>query len=122
MVKRICPVCDQVMEHDHYCKHCKQFVKNPWVREVGYYLNERHPVSEHACTYHEDPYAADRLRGKNRRTSSNERYDGKRRTAVPQKKNKAGKVVLIIFLIYMMIQVVVPILFVLLQKYFWYWF
>ncbi len=53
MVQRICPVCDQVMKSAHYCRTCKRLVKNPWIREVGYYLNERHPQDERDCSYHE---------------------------------------------------------------------
>lgn len=53
MVQRICPVCDQVMKSAHYCRTCRSWVKDPWVREVGYYLNERHPQNETGCSYHE---------------------------------------------------------------------
>lgn len=52
MVRRICPTCDQVMSSAHYCGTCRKWVKNPWVREVTYYLNERHPAVEADCTYH----------------------------------------------------------------------
>lgn len=53
MVQRICPICDQIMKSAHYCRTCRQWVKNPWVRDVDYYLNERHPQNEADCTYHE---------------------------------------------------------------------
>lgn len=122
MVKRICPVCDQVMERQHYCKHCRQIVKNPWVREVGYYLNERHPSNEHACSYHEDPFEADSLREKRNWTLADEQYGGGRKTVTPKQGTKAGKWILTIFLIYLAVQIVLPILFVLLQRYFWYLF
>jgi hypothetical protein len=52
MMKRICPICDQVMKLPHYCETCRSFVKNPWVRDVTYYLNERHPEDESGCSYH----------------------------------------------------------------------
>lgn len=52
MVRRICPVCDQVMRSAHYCGNCRSWVKNPWVRDVTYYLNERHPRSEADCDFH----------------------------------------------------------------------
>jgi hypothetical protein len=52
MVKRICPICDQVMKLPHYCETCRSFVKDPWVRDVTYYLNERHPEDEGGCSYH----------------------------------------------------------------------
>lgn len=53
MVQRICPVCDQIMKSPHYCRTCRHWVKNPWVRDVDYYLNERHPQNETNCAYHE---------------------------------------------------------------------
>jgi hypothetical protein len=52
MKKRICPICDQVMTLPHYCETCRSFVKNPWIRDVTYYLNERHPEDESGCSYH----------------------------------------------------------------------
>lgn len=52
MVQRFCPVCDQRMHTKHYCKICKSWVKHPYVRETGYYLNERHPADEADCSYH----------------------------------------------------------------------
>lgn len=59
MIQRICPVCDQVMKSAHYCRTCRRWVREPWVRDVSYYLNERHPQDEHSCSYHE-PERADR--------------------------------------------------------------
>lgn len=52
MKYRICPVCDQKMKSAHYCSNCRAWVKHPWVREVDYYLNERHPSWEENCSYH----------------------------------------------------------------------
>ena len=52
MKYRICPVCDQKMKSAHYCSNCRAWVKHPWVREVDYYLNERHPSWEANCSYH----------------------------------------------------------------------
>lgn len=52
MIQRICPICDQVMDSAHYCRHCKSWVRTPWVRDVTYYLNENHPADEARCTYH----------------------------------------------------------------------
>lgn len=47
-----CPICDQVMKSKHFCRNCMQFVRTPYVREVTYYLNERHPQDETNCEYH----------------------------------------------------------------------
>lgn len=48
MMQRICPVCDQVMKHAHYCSACHSWVKDPVYMNVTYYLNERHPKNEAA--------------------------------------------------------------------------
>lgn len=53
MVRKICPICDQVMKGSHYCRNCRSWVKHPYVREVNYYLNERHPSKETGCVYHD---------------------------------------------------------------------
>lgn len=46
MVQKICPICDKVMDSAHYCRNCRSWVKHPYVRDVGYYLNEPHPLPE----------------------------------------------------------------------------
>ncbi len=53
MVRRICPICDRVMKMPHYCTTCKSWVRHPYVRDVTYYLNERHPNVETECEYHD---------------------------------------------------------------------
>lgn len=40
------------MPFPHYCTTCRSLVKNPWVRDVTYYLNERHPEAEQDCMFH----------------------------------------------------------------------
>jgi len=140
MIKRICPVCDQVMSSAHYCKNCRQFVKNPWVREVGYYLNERHPSEDHTCSYHDDPFEVDRQRSTRRHASASERYSGKSSSGSwksPGKasnsygrgntrsvKKKGGKMhpLVIIFVIYIIFQIVIPIIVSAMHSVFWYWF
>ena len=52
MMKRICPICDQVMKMPNYCTYCKSWVKYPYIRDVTYYLNETHPRNEENCDYH----------------------------------------------------------------------
>lgn len=52
MMQRICPICDQVMKHAHYCSACHSRVKDPVYMNVTYYLNERHPKNEAHCSYH----------------------------------------------------------------------
>lgn len=55
MKKRVCPVCEREMKSAHYCSFCKSWVKEPYIREINYYLNESHPANESSCTYHNDP-------------------------------------------------------------------
>lgn len=62
MVQKICPICDQVMHGRHYCRTCRRWVKDPYVRDVTYYLNERHPADERGCTYHNADNHADEVR------------------------------------------------------------
>lgn len=52
MKMKICPCCDQPIK-GIYCKGCRKIVWNPVEQDVQYYLNTRHPESEHACTYHD---------------------------------------------------------------------
>lgn len=52
MLQKVCPVCDQVMKHAHYCSGCRSWVKEPVTIDVTYYLNERHPEKETHCSYH----------------------------------------------------------------------
>ena len=36
-----------------YCSGCKRIVWHPYVQDVNYYLNERHPQHESDCLYHD---------------------------------------------------------------------
>ena len=36
-----------------YCNGCKRIVWHPYVQDVDYYLNERHPQHESDCLYHD---------------------------------------------------------------------
>lgn len=53
MIRRVCPICDQVMTGRHYCRICHSWVRHPRIQDVTYYLNERHPQNETACSYHD---------------------------------------------------------------------
>ncbi len=44
MIKKICPVCDLPVNELNYCPRCRRVVLRPVVRDVNYYLNERHPA------------------------------------------------------------------------------
>lgn len=53
MKQRYCPYCDQKMTSGLYCSGCKRIVWHPYVQDVDYYLNERHPQHESDCLYHD---------------------------------------------------------------------
>lgn len=53
MKKKICPICDQIMSSNHYCRTCRTWIKQPFEREADFYLNERHPGNESLCEYHD---------------------------------------------------------------------
>lgn len=55
MIRKICPICDQTMKSAHYCRNCRTWIRTPIVRDVDYYLNERHPSWEAGCSYHTMP-------------------------------------------------------------------
>lgn len=86
MLQRICPVCDQKMKFAHYCTNCRSWVSHPWLREVDYYLNERHPAGETGCTYHQ-PETPDRSQPSSRPASRTGNAQGK--TAGSQKRTPA---------------------------------
>lgn len=52
MKKKICPICDQVMSSEHYCRGCRRWIRHPYERDMDFYLNERHPSGENHCDYH----------------------------------------------------------------------
>lgn len=52
MKKRICPICDQSMDHPFYCRTCRRLRFHTQIQEISYYLNERHPEGEKDCLYH----------------------------------------------------------------------
>lgn len=53
MAVYVCPICDHKMKSRHFCANCRSYIKEPFTREVTYYLNERHPSDEADCTYHQ---------------------------------------------------------------------
>ena len=53
MKQRYCPYCDQKMTSGLYCSGCNRIVWHPYVQDVDYYLNERHPQHESDCLYHD---------------------------------------------------------------------
>ena len=95
MVQRICPVCDQVMKHAHYCSACRSWVKDPVYMNVTYYLNERHPEHEAHCSYHnEDPEPAKNGTGKQKTSAykpAKPAVNTPRKTETAAKKTDAKK-------------------------------
>lgn len=94
MMQRICPVCDQVMKHAHYCSACHSWVKDPVYMNVTYYLNERHPKNEAQCSYHnaeeEHTNAGAERRKAVRSSSGRERSVKTERRSELQKKARQG--------------------------------
>lgn len=76
MIQKICPVCDQVMKHAHYCSGCRSWVKEPVTMNVTYYLNERHPEKETHCSYH------------NAEPATEKKVSGKQKTSVWESQNR----------------------------------
>ena len=140
MKKRICPICDKTMQSAHYCSNCRSFVRNPWIRDVEYYLNERHPSAGHDCTYHGESAhmvggkaesgvrtASRSAAGAGTRTASRSAVGAGMRTVSrnaekKKEKKKGNRIVLIIVLIYLAIQIVIPLIVGLMNSVFWYWF
>lgn len=54
MKKRVCPICEREMHSSHYCSYCRTWIREPYIRDINYYLNESHPAGETSCTYHEE--------------------------------------------------------------------
>lgn len=69
MQKKICPVCDLPIKASGYCPRCKRIIKNPYLREIDYYLNETHPSNELECEFH-NPYLEADHHGENQGTQS----------------------------------------------------
>ena len=55
MIKKMCPVCDLPVNAGNYCPRCRRVIRKPYTQNVDYYLNERHPVHEAECDFH-NPY------------------------------------------------------------------
>ena len=95
MMQRICPVCDQVMKHAHYCSACHSWVKEPVYMNVTYYLNERHPKNEAHCSYHnseeEHTNAGAGRRKASRSSSGRERSVKTERAARTTEKGASGQ-------------------------------
>lgn len=90
MIRRICPICDQMMKSAHYCSNCKAFVKNPYIRNTDYYLNERHPADAHDCTYHDDRW--NEMQSQDISAQSGRAVSGQRgRTASGQRQGTYGQ-------------------------------
>lgn len=79
----VCPICDKKMMSKHFCTNCRSYIKEPFVREMTYYLNERHPEHEADCTYHQ----SDEMRGY--QTSS-----GAHQAAVPNQSSLSSRAAL----------------------------
>ncbi len=119
MIKRLCPVCDGEIKVGHFCPGCRQWIREPKMVNVTYYLNERHPKGETDCLYHNGPQEfqappkqavkrADQLPKKSR-TEKNK--PGRRPADRNKKKSGKGyKAVWIVLAVYLIIMFFVPLM------------
>lgn len=137
MVRKICPICDQMMKSAHYCSNCKAFVKNPYIRNTDYYLNERHPADAHDCTYHDErrdgmqsqdtsarsgrAAASQRSRTAGSFTQSESGTSGRTGQGRSGRGKSSSVVILAVVLIFIAVQIVLPVLFQLIHMMRW-WF
>ena len=70
MVKRICPICDQEMKNSHFCTVCRKWVSHPYMVNMDFYMNERHPQDEKGCEYHEPSFMKQPVKQPPRQTIS----------------------------------------------------
>lgn len=115
MKKRLCPVCDSEMKWGHFCFGCRQWIREPKIVEVNYYLNERHPKGETDCLYHNGPEAAAAAeRTKEKKAVSRKPAGTGWKPAAEKKQPKkaaTGKtVVLIVVVIYMALMFLLPLI------------
>ncbi len=119
MKKRLCPVCDGEMKWGHFCFGCRQWIREPKIVEVNYYLNESHPKWETACLYHNGPEAAVRERkaaaeeGRKKtgrpRTKAGERKRRRERDEKKERNQSTGKLtVMAVLAIYAVLVFVLP--------------
>lgn len=92
MIRRVCPICDQVMTGRHYCRVCHSWVRHPRIQDVTYYLNERHPQNETSCSYHDhDSYQDSVHRQGEYSASSKTKKGGKKDGKKDSKTNRKTK-------------------------------
>ncbi|WP_432627447.1 hypothetical protein [Brotaphodocola sp.] len=109
MIRRICPICDQVMAGKHYCRTCHSWVRHPRIQDVTYYLNERHPQKESSCAYHSEDFDSVHKKSQKKAEKKKSKADKAQRddqiqkvesvwqsgdaskTGKNEKKNKSGK-------------------------------
>ncbi len=89
MKKRICPICDGEIKIGHFCPQCHEWVRNPVVMEVNYYLNERRPRTETERLYREGREGLEKRQGGGKNPLETQKRQGK---AAPVKSASARKV------------------------------
>lgn len=124
MVKKICPVCDQVMKGNHYCSVCKRWVRHPYETKIDYYMNESHPADERGCEYHEPSFMKNPVQkrpinpassGGGMQSSPMRRMagsgaNGQRRTQTQPAPSDAAKIIWFILLVLFLINFIIPLL------------
>lgn len=88
MIKRLCPVCDGEIRAGHFCPGCRQWIREPKVMDVRYYLNERHPKGETDCLYHNE--MKEILKHPREQEGAVKKHSAGRKTARPTKGTQAA--------------------------------
>lgn len=111
MLTKICPICDQKLDHMNYCSVCKKWIRKPNYISVDYYLNERHPQEWHDCEYHSEAETFSEAPQTEERISSR-KQEKRSKTDHSGKKTCLGKGCLTwLVVVFVLFQVGIPVLF-----------
>jgi len=112
MPVRVCPICDKRMKFAHFCTNCKTYIKEPVYWNKAYNLNGEGSESTivNQCENHD--HTMENATGKIRSNYNITVY--KRQNSKVQKNNKKNPIVILI-LVYIMIQILLPMIVMLLN-------
>lgn len=73
-MKKICPICDMSLSAGSYCPRCKKIIKNPYLINSDFYLNESRPYEKAADA--ENQAASRRERSENQKVQKQRKNPG----------------------------------------------
>ncbi|HIX16534.1 MAG TPA: hypothetical protein H9740_12570 [Candidatus Hungatella pullicola] len=88
-MKKICPICDMSLSAGSYCPRCKKIIKNPYLINSDFYLNESRPYGKAADA--ENQAASRRERSEKPKSTKTEEKSGSLPAAAKPAKTKAQK-------------------------------